>query len=1053
MPTNFWTWFWPSIWMSGWNNQQLGGRQQLQKPTKQQKFPWLDADQIKRLESLTSDPQEQQKLYQQAIALKSQRDMAENRIATENELTYRSMQQKDIKQKNYMQSNVRLEQLADLTKQKFWLNADADTQGVINWLMQYAQDKGVSMDSLNDYLAWYNDKFLYETWLKEQTWWEKAWQVATDIVWWAYDSVTSLWRWTAKWMANAVWWTAKQFWADEAKTDELVQSYKDYLDNEMSSKDIWADQESLAYNISKWVWDLTQVVAGEWLIKAWVQSTVKWSQMMNYLKNAPTWQKMVAGGLEWAGDMALYSIVADNKLPSTTEEAIGAGLWAIIPWAWAVYKATKPIVKKALGKTASQLELSGLLNPAKLNNIKNQLIDEWTNLAEAWLKGWKAEDVGTWMIERWFKWDKPTIINDLWEYANKSHNLKREVLSASPTLHDVESAKKSLQVIYDTIKDVPWLEKKLARVEELMAKEKHTLSELDEIKSILDDTKSIYTLAGDAKAWAVNKGLDAVRKDLRKYIEDQATKEWLGNVKMLNNETQIAKWLQDAISRKDSADAAREMLSVFSKTAIGWAAWYNVWPFDTNTLWGKIWNIVVWALAGKYLFSTKAKTNLASMINKMSGWSKKELERLIAGDLSVKKLSNKTQNELAKIFEESGIMEAWLPKEMTPAEYEALLKNYSKSDLPALEFKEWVDDAWKNILAWDSEKIIATPEWVNIREWQIWELPTKNVNYAKPSENNPIVNEKTWETLEEAVEKLRNQWWEEETINNFKEAVLKKAKWEEYKLGKKTLDELIEPVDTKVTEVYHGTRSDVADNILKEWYKPSSELPENAYRGWGYWQNQEVISFATDRESANTFAKASWKWEVLKTEIKDWANVVKIKWDYDAEDLAEYLPELREKGIDAVILDNGENEFVVINRDIIWKSEKAFNPKTKLTIKDQKKLEWSKIVNDEWEPLMMYHWTNANFKKFDNKYKSSTNWGDGFYFISSEKWALDYWKNVKKAYLDVKNPLDLTTSKNDAEYNKRYWKKNNPYDWYIVNFGNWDKMVIVRDASQIIPIE
>jgi hypothetical protein len=45
--------------------------------------------------------------------------MAENRIATENELTYRSMQQKDIKQKNYMQSNVRLEQLADLTKQKF----------------------------------------------------------------------------------------------------------------------------------------------------------------------------------------------------------------------------------------------------------------------------------------------------------------------------------------------------------------------------------------------------------------------------------------------------------------------------------------------------------------------------------------------------------------------------------------------------------------------------------------------------------------------------------------------------------------------------------------------------------------------------------------------------------------------------------------------------------------------------------------------------------------------------------------------------------------------
>jgi hypothetical protein len=45
--------------------------------------------------------------------------MDENRIATENEITYRSMSEKDIKQKNYMQSNVRLEQLADLTKKKF----------------------------------------------------------------------------------------------------------------------------------------------------------------------------------------------------------------------------------------------------------------------------------------------------------------------------------------------------------------------------------------------------------------------------------------------------------------------------------------------------------------------------------------------------------------------------------------------------------------------------------------------------------------------------------------------------------------------------------------------------------------------------------------------------------------------------------------------------------------------------------------------------------------------------------------------------------------------
>lgn len=789
-----------STWFNTWFNVGFSWNNQLKAPTKQQKFPWLNAEQIKRLESLTSDPQEQQQLYKQAIQQLNDQNYNENRIATENEMQYKSLNTKDTQQKNYMQSSVRLEQLADLTKKKFWLNADADTQSVINWLMQYATDKGVTMDTLNDYLAWYNEKFLYETWLKEESTMHKIWQVATDIVGWAYDSVTGLPKFLAKWTANAIGWTAKQFWADEEKTDALVQSYKDYLDNEMSSKSIWADQESLTYNISKGVSDVTQVLAWEWLLKWAVQWTAKGWQLLNYMKNAPTWQKMVAWWIEWAGDMTLYSIVSESRLPTKEELALWWWLWVAIPWAWAVYKAVKPVVKKGtqkfLSKTAAELELSGMLNPAKLNTIKNQLIEEWTDLATAWLKGWTAEDVGTWMIERWMKWDKTKIIEDLWNHAEKSHKLKREVLWASETLHEVESAKKSLEIIHDTIKDVPWLENRLKRVEELMGKEKHTLSELDEIKSILDDTKNLYTNTWNPKAWAINEWLIKVRQNLRKYIEDAAEKEWLWNIKLLNNETQIAKWLQDAISKKDSADLAREMLWVFSKWAIGWAAWYSVWPFDNDSIAWKVWNVVVWALAWRYLFSTSAKTKLASLLNKMSGWSKKELERLIAGDLSVKKLSNKTQKELANVFEELWLAET-KPTEMTAEEYQALLKKYSNSDLPALEFKEWVDDAGKNILAWDSEKIIATPEWVNIREWQIWELPTKNVNYVEEAlnpkaeqlkiiqETNPAMDDihtwirKEWDikTYQEAI----NEYWKIEDLTpDFTADMVKKAldEWE-----------------------------------------------------------------------------------------------------------------------------------------------------------------------------------------------------------------------------------------------------------------------------------
>jgi hypothetical protein len=115
--------------------------------------------------------------------------------------------------------------------------------------------------------------------------------------------------------------------------------------------------------------------------------------VLNTLKNAPTWQKMVAWWLEWAWDMALYSIVSEGKLPSVEETWIWAAIGSALPWWAAVYKASKPYLKSLAKNNAAKLELSGLLNPAKLNAIKNQLVNEWTDLAQAWLKWWTAEDV------------------------------------------------------------------------------------------------------------------------------------------------------------------------------------------------------------------------------------------------------------------------------------------------------------------------------------------------------------------------------------------------------------------------------------------------------------------------------------------------------------------------------------------------------------------------------------------------------------------------------------------------------------------------------------
>lgn len=109
----------------------------------------------------------------------------------------------------------------------------------------------------------------------------------------------------------------------------------------------------------------------------------------------------------------------------------------------------------------------------------------------------------------------------------------------------------------------------------------------------------------------------------------------------------------------------------------------------------------------------------------------------------------------------------------------------------------------------------------------------------------------------------------------------------------------------------------------------------------------------------------------------------------------------------------------------------------------------SKVVNEKGEPLVVYHGTDADFSIFDKRLIKSSNYGQGFYFTSDRNKAAHYGNTVKAVYLDVKNPLDLTTSVNDAEFNKWYGKKNSPYDGYIVNFADGEKMIVVKESTQI----
>lgn len=344
----------------------------------------------------------------------------------------------------------------------------------------------------------------------------------TNIVWWAYDSVTWIPRFIANNAADAIWWTAKQLWADEEKTDALVQDYKDYLANEWSGKSLWANTDSLTYKWSKMVWDLAQTFAYGSLWWAALQWTKVW-QLTNTVKNSWLLGKSLVWAAEWATDMWIYSVVADSELPSTWDLAVWWVLWAAFPMAWAAYKWAKWMVKSGAIKMADELIWSiNHLSKAQERNFKQMI---W-------------EKSGKWLNDRWIdSWEK------LIEYFRSSRNKVDEALAAidwrftSDELTDVlnDSVRFAIRT-----KDKEFLN----RLKELYAKNAEwwlTMSEINEVKRYFErNNKFTYLTKGTGEQAKRATNMDTA---LRKWQQKVAEENWFNNLAELNKETQAAKHL------------------------------------------------------------------------------------------------------------------------------------------------------------------------------------------------------------------------------------------------------------------------------------------------------------------------------------------------------------------------------------------------------------------------------------------------------------------------------------------------------------------------------
>lgn len=639
----------------------------------------------------------------EAVEYEKQQKMRTERDAMKNQLRERISKETRWKQANQLQFWLRSAILSDMVRdyaRKSWGNV----QGLDNdeeLLNAFLAKNPTQAKTVERYLNWELSNldigkrlwFIQNGQTVEQEiqtpwFWRQAGQIGKDVVGGVLDSIVWLPKLAGKGIGNAIARTAKQFWANGQKVDALNQSWKDSLDGKNNlglGSDLGQDQDSITYNTTNTLADIAQTAVPWGIVRTWAKgvqianTTTKvgasltkiFPKMANFInktekgadfviwlinkaggqvdhltQKAPILWKMLKNGVEGISDTVLFNAV--NWETTNLEEAgIGAGIGGALPVLWKALWWVGNKAKNLIGNSASKLELNGILNPAKLETIQQQLITEGSMLP------WKAtpQDVGKWMLERGFKGSKGDIVSQLNAHAQKSKSLVDELLSLSNSTHKVSEVNEALEMLAKDYSTTPGLTNKADEILG-MIKSEYSLSEMNKVKRYLDDAYNMFNKNWTETAGLKAEGLRNIRQGIKKTIEEVAESEGLGNIRMLNNETQIARGLADGIGRKDKADIVRELLSPFSSArngAILGGLGGGVNPNDS--LPERIWNMAKWAIIGGILGSTKFKSNVANLLKNLGGIEKKEITQRIATN-GGSKLSEKSIKTLSPILEE-----------------------------------------------------------------------------------------------------------------------------------------------------------------------------------------------------------------------------------------------------------------------------------------------------------------------------------------------------------------------------------------------------------------
>lgn len=103
----------------------------------------------------------------------------------------------------------------------------------------------------------------------------------------------------------------------------------------------------------------------------------------------------------------------------------------------------------------------------------------------------------------------------------------------------------------------------------------------------------------------------------------------------------------------------------------------------------------------------------------------------------------------------------------------------------------------------------------------------------------------------------------------------------------------------------------------------------------------------------------------------------------------------------------------------------------------------SKVVDENGEPLVVYHGTNADFDTFSLDYENEGRMlGDGIYLTNSKGKAGNYGNNLMELYVNIQNPFKINEENALQEIEKRLdVSKENIQDWLNYYSGNTQQTI------------